>query len=250
MKNTSGILFVATLLATSFISAAEVRLNGASTTVNAVINPYKSAVESSTGITLAAQGTNTGVGLGALTSGKCDASLTSEPLDVSMIAAKFAGLQLNAADFQIHPVKIDYVVFVAHPSNSVNNLSADQLRDILGGKITNWKDVGGADLPIVVFTDSVGAGTRTLVQARALGGADYGANTRPLENIRVVAGAIAELKGGFGAVGSSFADPKLVKVIETEKITRPLGFITKGAPSEDVQKVINAFKAEVAKAGK
>ena len=239
---------LAFLAATAALSATEVRINGATTTVNAVINPLKGAVETSTGFTLKIVGTNTGKGLVAPTSGQCDVSLTSEPLDVSMAAAKFAGLDLNAADFQLHPVKEDYGVFVAHPSNPVSKLSKAQVKDILAGRIANWKEVGGPDLPIIVFTDPVGAGTRTLVQFRALDGEEYGPKTQAIENIRLVAGRISELKGGFGFIGATFVDAK-VKVIETERITRPLGFITRGAPSAEVQKIIDAYKAAAAKGG-
>jgi phosphate transport system substrate-binding protein len=234
--------------ASAALAAPEVRINGATTTVNAVINPLKGAVEAATGCTLKVVGTNTGKGLVALTSGQCDVALTSEPLDVSMAAAKFAGATLNAADFQLHPVKEDYGVFVVHPSNPVGKLSKAQVKDILAGRITNWKEVGGADLPIIVFTDPVGAGTRTLVQFRVLEGEDYGPKTQAIENIRLVAGRIAELKGGFGFVGATFVDAK-VKVIDTDRITRPLGFITRGAPTPEVQKVIEAYKAAAAKGG-
>lgn len=250
MKSIRSFLLVAAIAAQLPAFAGEVRINGASTTVNAIINPLKAAVEASTGFSLKVVGTNTGKGLAALTSGQCDVALTSEPLDVSMLAAKFAGLELNAADFQLHQVTEDYGVFVVHSSNPVSTLTKTQVKEILAGHIANWKDVGGVDMPIVVFTDAVGAGTRTLVQARALEGAEYGAKTVALENVRLVAGRVSELKGGIGFVGHSFVDSKLVKVIETERITRPLGFITKGAPTADVQKVIEAFKAEAAKAAK
>lgn len=248
MKIIRSLLLLAAVAAQRAAPAAEIRLNGASTTVNAVINPLKAPVEVATGIALKVVGTNTGKGLAALMAGQCDAALTSEPLDVSLLAAKFAGLELNAADFQLHPVIEDYGVWVVHPSNAVGALTNVQLRGILAGTIVNWKEVGGADAPIVVFTDMVGAGTRTLVQVRVLQGADYGPKTVPVENIRVVAGRIAELKSGLGFVGHSFVDPKVVKVLETERITRPLGFITKGAPTADLQKVIDAFKTESAKA--
>ncbi|HWA26911.1 MAG TPA: substrate-binding domain-containing protein [Lacunisphaera sp.] len=236
------LIIVAALVAALAIRAGEVRLNGASTTVNAVINPGKAAVEAATGLTLKVTGTNTGKGLAALLAGECDASLTSEPLDVSMLAGKFAGLTLNASDFQLHQVKEDYGEFVVHPSNPVSKLGDAQVKGILAGEIANWKDVGGPDLPIVVLTDPVGAGTRTLVQQRALGGGEYGPKTVAVENVRLVAGRIAELKGGFGFIGHSFVTPT-VKVVETTRITRPLGFLTKGAPGADVQKVIDAFRA-------
>lgn len=49
------------------------------------------------------------------------------------------------------PVAFDALVMVAHPSNSVPNLTVKQLHDIYLGKITNWKDVGGKDAPINLY---------------------------------------------------------------------------------------------------
>jgi phosphate transport system substrate-binding protein len=230
--------------------AAEIRINGASTTVNAVINPHKAAVEAATGITLKVVGTNTGKGLLALTDGQCDVSLTSEPLDISMIAAKFAGKELNVTDFQLHAVDQATISWVVNPSNPVQSLTRDQIKGIFTGKITNWKEVGGADLPIIVITDLVGAGTRTLIQSVVLNNEEFGPKVRPYENVRLIATGVSELKGAFTGIGTSFADPKLVKIIKSDLVvTRPLGFITKGAPSPDVKKIIDAFQAEVTKHG-
>lgn len=228
--------------------AGEVRINGATTTAVAVINPHKAAVEAATGLTLKVAGTNTGKGLAALVENNCDVALTSEPLDVSMAAAKFAGKDLNAADFQIHPVTETSIAWVVNQANPVQNLTGVQVRDILAGKITNWKDVGGLDQPIVVLTDVIGAGTRTLIQFAVLERGEFGANSRQLENVRLIASNVSELKGAFAGIGVSFVDPKLVKVVTSDKVvTRPLGFITRGAPSADVQKIIEAFKAEMTK---
>ena len=49
------------------------------------------------------------------------------------------------------PVGIDAIVVFTHPDLSIPGLSVDQLQDIYKGKITNWKQVGGPDLPIVAF---------------------------------------------------------------------------------------------------
>lgn len=49
------------------------------------------------------------------------------------------------------PVAFDALVMVAHPSNSVPNLTVKQVHDIYLGKITNWKDVGGKDAPINLY---------------------------------------------------------------------------------------------------
>jgi phosphate transport system substrate-binding protein len=50
------------------------------------------------------------------------------------------------------PVAIDGIVFFVHPQVPVEELSINQLRDIFLGKITNWQQVGGSDLPIVAIS--------------------------------------------------------------------------------------------------
>jgi phosphate transport system substrate-binding protein len=49
------------------------------------------------------------------------------------------------------PFAMDALVFFTHPDISIPGLSVDQLKDIYKGKLTNWKQLGGQDLPIVPF---------------------------------------------------------------------------------------------------
>jgi len=58
-----------------------------------------------------------------------------------------------------HVVAHDAIIPVVHPRNKVNNLSIDQLSQIYQGKITNWKEVGGDDLKIVVISRDSSSGT-------------------------------------------------------------------------------------------
>ena len=51
----------------------------------------------------------------------------------------------------LHPVAWDALAIIAHPSNPVNNLSMQQIRDIYTGKITNWKQVGGRNAEIKLY---------------------------------------------------------------------------------------------------
>ena len=51
------------------------------------------------------------------------------------------------------------------------------------------------------------------------------------------------MKSGIGGLGLGFVDSGKVSIVTTKKIERPLGFITIGAPSVKVQKVMDAFKA-------
>lgn len=57
-------------------------------------------------------------------------------------------------------IALDGISIVVNKSNEVKNLTLDQIKGIYTGKITNWKEVGGKDAPIVVLSREDGSGTR------------------------------------------------------------------------------------------
>lgn len=67
---------------------------------------------------------------------------------------------LNTKNLQDHIVAVSGIVPVVNPKLGIKNLSLQQLQQIFTGKITNWKEVGGPDLPITVINRASGSGTR------------------------------------------------------------------------------------------
>lgn len=61
-------------------------------------------------------------------------------------------------------IAYDGIVIITNNKNTINNLSLEQLKEIYTGKITNWKELGGEDKPIVVVSREDGSGTRTSFQ--------------------------------------------------------------------------------------
>jgi phosphate transport system substrate-binding protein len=226
-------------------AAGQVRLHGATTVVDRVIEPYRAAVEKATGLTLEVVGNATGKGIVDLHEGRCDAALVSEPLEIAVAAAARAGKQVDRAKLQFQVVANDSIVFVVNPANPVGSLTWDQLRDIHTGKIRNWKEVGGKDQPITVFSDTVTGGTRAMIQATVLGGQDYARTVVALTAVKKVADMVAADPTGIGGLGKGFADSR-TKVIQTKVLERPLGFVTIGPPSPDVKKLVEAFRAAAA----
>ncbi|HSN92279.1 MAG TPA: substrate-binding domain-containing protein [Anaeromyxobacteraceae bacterium] len=227
-------------------AAGQVRLHGATTVVDRVINTHRDAVERTTGHTLEVTGNATGKGLVDLHEGRCDASLSSEPVEIAVAAAAAAGRQVDRAKLQFHVVANDQIVFVVHPSNPVTSLTWEQIRDIHTGKIRNWREVGGKDQPITVFSDTPTGGTRAMIKATVMGGKEYASSVVALTAVRKVADMVAADPTGFGGLGKGFADSR-TKVVQTRVLERPLGFLTIGAPSPAVKAIIDAFKAEAAK---
>ena len=238
------VVAAAAILTAAFItqaSAEAVKLHGATTVVNVLVNPHRAAVEKATGHTLEIVGNATGKGLVDLTDGKADASMCSEPLDIAVAAAEVAGKKIDPKSLRLHEVKKDEIVFVVHPANPVTKLTWEQISDIHTGKITNWKQVGGKDLPIIVYSDAVTGGTRAMVKKVVMGGAEYAASVKSLISVARVAEVVPKEEGSIGGVGKGFVDAK-VKIVQTNKIERPLGFVTVGEPSAKVKQVIDAFR--------
>lgn len=227
--------------------ADTVRLHGATTVVNVVVNPHRDAVQKATGHTLEIAGNATGKGLVDLSDGKADLAMVSEPLDIAVEAAGVAGKKIDIKTLQMHEVRKDEIVFVVHSSNPVSSLTWDQLRDIHTGKISNWKQVGGKDAAMVVYSDAVTGGTRAMVKQVVMGGNDYGSGVKSLTSVSRVAELVAKDVDAIGGVGKGFVDEKSMKILQTKKLERPLGFVTIGAPSTKGKQVIDAFRVAAAK---
>jgi phosphate transport system substrate-binding protein len=139
------------------------------------------------------------------------------------------------------------VVFIVHPSNPVKSLTWEQIRDIHTGKITNWKELGGKDLTITVYTDAKASATRGLIKQVVMANSEYAANAKAVDFVKLVNDMVSADESGIGGLGLGFVNPVQTSIVATKKIERPLGFITVGAPSAKVQKVMNAFMAISAK---
>jgi phosphate transport system substrate-binding protein len=95
------------------------------------------------------QGTpGSGKGIQMLLDNQLDFAQSSRPLENKEYeAAKARGFSLKEI-----PVAIDSIAIAVHPNLNIPGLTLAQLRDIYIGKITNWQQVGGADLPITAYS--------------------------------------------------------------------------------------------------
>ena len=75
----------------------------------------------------------------------------------------------KGTQLDVTPIGLDALVFMVNDSNPVQSLTRQQLIDIYGGKITNWKDVGGEDAEIVAFQRSEDSGSQTLFKKLLMG---------------------------------------------------------------------------------
>jgi len=223
--------------------AETLSVHGSTTVSSAVLTPKKAQIEQSSGVTLEIVGNGSGRGLADLAAGKTKLAMISAPLAEVAGAIKSKGEALDDSKMQAHPIGDARVAFVVHPSNPVKSLTAQQLTDILSGKVKSWKDVGGADKPIVVIVETKGGGLRTMVEHELLNKGDVAANKREVPNATQIAKIVGQLDGALGIVGHATVTSEVVEVKSDKLIAQPLILVTNGAPSPEIAKVIAAAKA-------
>jgi phosphate transport system substrate-binding protein len=154
------------------------------------------------GTKVSVTGGGSGVGLAALINGTTDIAMSSRPIKEGE-TEKLRG-RFNTTGTEIAVAK-DGVTFYVHESNPLNSLTVDQLKGIYLGDITHWKEVGGPDAPIVVYSRENSSGTYVFVKDSLLGGEDYTASAQTLPGTAAVVNAVSKEKHGIGYGGSAYA---------------------------------------------
>lgn len=179
-----------------------------------------------------------GNGAKSLINAACDVATMSRPLKNSEKKA--------AQDAGVLPIEnvvaLDGLAVIVHPSNSRDNLTIKQIRDIYTGKVTNWKELGGQDQKIVVISRDTNSGTyesfNTLVMkdAKLKGGAEYVGSGGAIRQ------RVLSTEAAIGYVGLAFTEgvktlkvngiPPNVETVtdKTYPIARPLFMYTNGRP--------------------
>jgi phosphate transport system substrate-binding protein len=97
-------------------------------------------------------------------------------------------------------------VFITNPDVTVDNLTQQQYVDIMTGKITNWKDVGGKDAPITIIHRAKSSGSRATIEEVVLRNVQFTDNAVIQDSNGAVRSAIASTPGAFGYVDAAYVD--------------------------------------------
>ena len=231
-----------TVAASSEVASAETTadLSGSismvgSTSMEKLANALSEAfMEEYPDVTVTAEFVGSGAGIEAVTNGTADIGNSSRSLKDE---EKAAGVVENV-------VAIDGIAVCVDPANEVADLTKEQLTNIYNGTVTNWKEVGGADEPIIVIGREAGSGTRgafeELVDLK-----DACKYANELDSTGAVIAKVASTPGAIGYASLDALDDS-VKALSLEGVeataenikagnyflSRPFVMATKGEISE------------------
>ena len=194
------------------------------------------------------EGGGSGVGIAALIDGTCDIADSSRTL-------KDEEKQKGLIE---HEIALDAVCVIVNSSNPVEELTLEQVKRIFKGEITNWSEVGGPNLEIVVYTRESTSGTYETFESKVMKPDNITLNALTKTSNGEMAQAVSGNRNGIGYVGIGYlagaSGIKALKIngvmptIETVQngtypISRFLYMITKGQPEGLAKDFIDFVKS-------
>jgi phosphate transport system substrate-binding protein len=204
--------------------------------------------ERQTGIRVLVRGGSGIVGIKDLAAGRVDFAASCQKK-----------MPTHPGDIEFIQVAWDALVFIAHKSNPVNNITINDVREIYEGKITNWKQLNGPkNMPIRIFMGRPGGGLDgigSFLKETGLKGKTPTAHIKTLASAAIVEQLVEEIPEGFATSGFSSSHKRDVKMLKINgispnkeniirgryplKLKRPLSIIIPQNPKIEVQKFVD-----------
>lgn len=168
MKRTA--LFIIILAFCTALQAQNIKVKGSAELLPVVDRWAMSYTKAHPSTPVVSLGGGTSVGINSLADGSADIATSERALTESETHALRSPIDIVFAT--------DALVFVVHPSNPVKTITMDQLRDVYSGKITNWSELGGNNMPIHAMAIGNNFGMTSIVKEKVLKGGNWGSNVR------------------------------------------------------------------------
>ena len=199
-------------------------------------------------------GGGSGTGIAALINGTADIAQSSRPMkDKEKTEVK---TKRGAAPAEI-ATAMDGLAIYVHQGNAIAKLTVPQIKAIYQRDILNWKDLGGPDEEIVVYSRENNSGTYAYFKEHVLKSEDFAPDVQTLPGTASIINAVSKDKWaiGYGGIGYSSGVKNLAVAgndssecfrpteenVETGKypLARPLFWYTLGEPTGEIKALVD-----------
>jgi len=212
MKKLFAILSVAALAAN--LHAGNITVKGSDTLVILAQKWAEVYMGEHKDVKIQVSGGGSGIGFAALqsqTTDLCDASRKAKPAEIANCVKVFNGKRPTE-----YKVALDGLSVYVNPENTLKELTVDQIGGIFTGKIKNWKDVGGPDAPITVYSRENSSGTYEFFKEHILKGADFAASAQTMPGTAAIVQAVMKDKNGIGYGGAAYGGSSKLLLVKKD----------------------------------
>jgi phosphate transport system substrate-binding protein len=163
-------------------------------------------------------------GMGALMVGRCDIAAASRP--VSMNELQLA--KERNVEFDDNVIGAYSVAVIVNANNPVGDLSRDQVRDIFTGVITNWADVGGPKMPILLCSRDEVSGTYLGFRELTMDNKPYALGLKVFTNYLGIIQKVAQEPGGVGYTSIDLVEKDGIKAVSIGGVAPTAALVNRG----------------------
>jgi phosphate transport system substrate-binding protein len=200
MKTKLSILTLA-VLSTLASAQTKITVKGSDTMVILAQKWAESYMGSHKDVSIQVTGGGTGTGVAALQNNTTDLCNASRPLKSAEVLECVKAFKAKPAE---HKVALDGLAVYVSAENPVKELTLAQVSDLFTGKITNWKDVGGQDAPVVLYSRENSSGTYEFFKEHVLSKQDFAASAQTMPGTAAVLQAVSKDANGVGYGGAAY----------------------------------------------
>ncbi len=208
LKIALGALALTTTLAFTALDLS-VRIKGSDTVLPLAQKIAEVYMKENPGAKITVIGGGSGVGIAAFLDGTTDIAMSSRKMKM--------GEKMKLTDagksYKETVIANDALSVIVNPGNKVSQLTREQLESIYTGKTTNWKDVGGDDMKIIVYSRESSSGTYEFFKEHVLNNKNYATTVLSMPATGAIVQSVSQTNGAIGYVGLAYVD-KAVKDIK------------------------------------
>lgn len=210
MKILNSLICSATLMAASTGFSGTITVKGSDTLVILAQKWAEVYMSKNPDVKIQVTGGGSGIGFAALQNNTTDIADASRPIKPAERAACIRSTGKNPRECK---VALDGLSVYVNDANALNELSVDQLKDIFTGKMKNWKELGGSDAPITVYSRENSSGTYEFFKEHVLKGQDFLASAQTMPGTAALLQAVTRDKNAIGYGGAAYGHgAKVVKI--------------------------------------
>lgn len=157
---------------------------------------------------LTVTGGGSGIGFAALIEGTTDIAMASRSIKFD----EKMKMQNGGKTAKQVVIAKDALTVIVNPSNKVTKLTREQLESIFTGKITNWKQVGGADLAITAYSRETTSGTYEFFKEHVLKNKNYKSGILSMPATGAIIQSISQTPGAIGYVGMAYVTKNVKEI--------------------------------------
>lgn len=205
------------VLAAAPAAIADITVKGSDTMVILAQKWAEVYMQKKPEIKIQVTGGGSGVGIAALQNQQTDLCNASRKIKAKEIETCIKAFGKRPTEYK---VALDGISLYVHEDNQVEELTIDQLEGIFTAKIKNWKDVGGSDAPIVLYSRENSSGTYEFFKEHILQGKDFAASAQTMPGTAAILQAVAKDPKGIGYGGAGYgAGAKHLKIKKDDAST-------------------------------